>query len=124
MANELFAVKEKKLREPEEKKELARTLKMYILCQSQKRRICSMYNKTIITIFGSYDIQNNQGLSYQPQPTPTLTLIILDIIKTSPIIVKVHCNVHLWTFELPGNISHDVYSVCSTHTNTESTKTT
>ena len=36
-----------------------------------------------ITIFGSYDIQNNQGLSYQPQPTPTLTLIILDIIKTS-----------------------------------------
>ena len=26
----------------------------------------SMYNKTI-TIFGSYDIQNNQGLSYQPK---------------------------------------------------------
>ena len=34
VANELFAdyVKEKKLREPEEKKELAQTLKMYILC--------------------------------------------------------------------------------------------
>ena len=44
-----------------------------------------MYNKTIIR-FGFCDIQNNQGLSkgYQPQPiTPTSTLIILDITKTS-----------------------------------------
>ena len=71
VAKELFAdyTKEKKLREPEEKKELAQTLKKYILCQNQKGRIHSMYNKTII-IFGFYDIQNNQGFSkgYQPQP--------------------------------------------------------
>ena len=52
VAKELFAdyMKEKKLREPEEKKELAQTLKTYILCRSQKGRICSMYNKTIIII--------------------------------------------------------------------------
>ena len=52
----------------------------------------SMYNKTII-IFGFCDIQNNQGLGkgYHLQPsavfgwliTPTSTLIILDITKTS-----------------------------------------
>ena len=86
VAKELFAdyMKEKKLRESEEKKDLAQTLKTYILCRSQKGRICSMYNKTII-IYCFYDIQNNQGLSkgYQPQPTPTSTLIILDITKTS-----------------------------------------
>ena len=64
VAKELFAdyVKEKKLREPEEKKELAQTLKTYILCRSEKGRIRSMYNKTIIT-FGFYDIQNTQGES-------------------------------------------------------------
>ena len=52
--------------------------------------LCSMYNKTIIR-FGFCDIQNSQGLGkgYQPQPsasadiTPTSTLIILDITKTS-----------------------------------------
>ena len=87
MAKELFAdyVKEKKLSEPEEKKELTQTLKTYILCRSEKERIRSMYNKTIIR-FGFCDIQNNQGLSkgYQPQPiTPTSTLISLDITKTS-----------------------------------------
>ena len=86
VAKELFAdyVKEKKLRELEEKKELAQTLKTYILCRSEKERICLMYNKTIIT-FSFWEIQNNQGLSkgYQPKPiTPTLTLIILDITKT------------------------------------------
>ena len=38
MAKELFAdyVKEKKLSEPEEKKELAQTFKTYILCRSKK----------------------------------------------------------------------------------------
>ena len=87
VAKELFAdyVKKKKVREPEEKKELTQTLKTYILCRSEKERIRSMYNKTIIR-FGFCDIQNNQGLSkgYQPQPiTPTSTLIILDITKTS-----------------------------------------
>ena len=50
VAKGLFAVyvKEKKLSEPEEKKELAQTLKTYILCRSEKERIRSMYNKKII----------------------------------------------------------------------------
>ena len=86
MAKELFAdyVKEKKLSEPEEKKELTQTLKTYILCRSEKERIRRMCNKTI-TRFGFCDIQNDQGLSkgYQPQPTTaTSTLIIVDITKT------------------------------------------
>ena len=87
MARELFAdyVKEKKLSEPEEKKELAQTFKTYILCRSKKERIRSMYSKTIIR-FGFCDIQNNQR--HQPRPSasadnPYLTLIILDITKTS-----------------------------------------
>ena len=67
VAKELFAdyVKEKKLSEPEEKKELTKT---YILCRSEEERIRSMYNKTIIR-FGFCDIKNNQGLSkcYQPR---------------------------------------------------------
>ena len=75
VAKELFAdyVQEKKLSEPAEKKELTQTFKTYILCRSEKERIRSMYNKTIIR-FGFCDIQNNQCLSkgYQPQPiTPT-----------------------------------------------------
>ena len=63
VAKELFAdyVKEKKLRELEEKKDKAQTLKTYILCRSEKERIRSVYNKTIIR-FGFCDIQNNQGL--------------------------------------------------------------
>ena len=82
-------VKEKKLREPEEKKELAQTLKTCILCRSEKGRIRSMYNKTIIT-FGFYDIQNTQGESVRVisrgrrlrliTPVPR---VILDITKTS-----------------------------------------
>ena len=39
-------MKEKKLRELEDKKELAQTLKTYILRRSEKERIRSMYNKT------------------------------------------------------------------------------
>ena len=60
VAKELFAdyLKEKKLSEPEEKKELAQTLKTYILCRSEKERIRSVYNKTIFR-FGFCDIQNN-----------------------------------------------------------------
>ena len=63
MAKKQFAdyMKEKKMREPEGKRELAQTLKTYILCQSKKERIRSMYKKTIIR-FGFCDIQNNQGL--------------------------------------------------------------
>ena len=85
VAKELFAdyVKEKKLREPEEKKELVQTEN--ISGRSEKERIRSMYNKTIIR-FGFCDIQNNQGLGkgYQPQPSasadnPYLDLDYLDI---------------------------------------------
>ena len=75
VAKELFAdyVKEKKLREPEEKKELAQTLKTFNV-KARKKKICSMYDKTIIRF------QKNQVLS---NGTPTSTLIILDITKTS-----------------------------------------
>ena len=70
VAKELFAdyMKEKKLSEPKEKKELTKTLKTFILCRSEEERIRSMYNKTIIR-FGFCDIKNNQGLSkcYQPR---------------------------------------------------------
>ena len=68
---ELFAdyVKEKKLRGLEENKEKAQTLKTYILCWSEKERIRSVYNKTIIR-FGFCDIQNNQGLGKGCQPQP------------------------------------------------------
>ena len=54
--------------------------------QEIKERIRSMYSKTIIR-FGFCDIQNNQR--HQPRPSasaadnPYLTLIILDITKTS-----------------------------------------
>ena len=48
-------------RKTERKKELAQTLKTYILCPSEKERNRSMYNKTIIR-FSFCDIQNNQGL--------------------------------------------------------------
>ena len=60
-------MKEEKLSELEEKKEFTQTLKTYILCRSEKERIRSMYNKTVIR-FGFCDIQNNQALSkgYQP----------------------------------------------------------
>ena len=75
-------MKEKKLSEPEEKKELTQTLKTYILCRSEKERIRSMYNKAIIR-FGFCDIQNNQGLSKGYQPQPTSTVIFLDITKAS-----------------------------------------
>ena len=58
----LFAdyVKEKKLREPEPKERVDTNFEN-ILCRSEKERIRSMHNKTIIR-FGFCDIQNNQGL--------------------------------------------------------------
>ena len=73
MAKELFAdyVKEKKLRD---------TSFENILCRSEKERIRSMYNKTIIR-FGFCDIQNNQGLGkgYQPQPSASADNPYLDL---------------------------------------------
>ena len=54
MAKELFAdyAEEKKLREPEVKKQLEQTLKTCYV-RSEKERIRSMYNKTIIR-FGQF----------------------------------------------------------------------
>ena len=65
-----LSVKEKNLREPEEKKQLAQTLKTFLICRNEKERIRSMFNNTIIR-FGFCDIQNNQvvGKGYQPQPS-------------------------------------------------------
>ena len=62
-------MKEKKLREPEKKRELAQTLKTFYVEARNMERIRSMYNKTIIR-FGFFDIQNNQGRGrgYQPKP--------------------------------------------------------
>ena len=82
MAKELFSeyVKEKKLREPEKKRELAQTLKTFYVEARNMERIRSMYNKTIIR-FGFFDIQNNQGLGkgYQPQPPASADNPYLDL---------------------------------------------
>ena len=82
VAKELFSeyVKEKKLREPEKKRELAQTLKTFYVEARNMERIRSMYNKTIIR-FGFCDIQNNQGLGkgYQPQPSASADNPYLDI---------------------------------------------
>ena len=73
-------MKEKKLREPEKKKELAQTLKTFYVEARNMERIRSMYNKTIIR-FGFCDIQNNQGLGkgYQPQPSASADNPYLDL---------------------------------------------
>ena len=82
VAKELFSeyVKEKKLREPEKKRELAQTLKTFYVEARNMERIRSMYNKTIIR-FGFFDIQNNQGLGkgYQPQPSASADNPYLDL---------------------------------------------
>ena len=73
-------MKEKKLREPEKKRELAQTLKTFYVEARNMERIRSMYNKTIIR-FGFFDIQNNQGLGkgYQPQPSASADNPYLDL---------------------------------------------
>ena len=73
-------MKEKKLREPEKKRELAQTLKTFYVEARNMERIRSMYNKTIIR-FGFCDIQNNQGLGkgYQPQPSASADNPYLDL---------------------------------------------
>ena len=73
-------MKEKKLREPEKKKELAQTLKTFYVEARNMERIRSMYNKTIIR-FGFFDIQNNEGLGkgYQPQPSASADNPYLDL---------------------------------------------
>ena len=73
MAKELFAdyVKEKKLREPEEKKELAQTLKTCYVEERKKGFVQCKIKQLLDSVF------NNNLI------TPTSTLIILDITKTS-----------------------------------------
>ena len=73
-------MKEKILREPEKKRELAQTLKTFYVEARNMERIRSMYNKTIIR-FGFCDIQNNQGLGkgYQPQPSASADNPYLDL---------------------------------------------
>ena len=82
MAKELFSeyVKEKILREPEKKRELAQTLKTFYVEARNMERIRSMHNKTIIR-FGFCDIKNNQGLGkgYQPQPSASADNPYLDL---------------------------------------------
>ena len=73
VAKELFAdyVKEKKLREPEEKKELAQTLKTCYVEARKKGFVQCIIKQLLDSVF------NNNLI------TPTSTLIILDITKTS-----------------------------------------
>ena len=73
MAKELFAdyVKEKKLREPEEKKDLAQTLKTCYVEARKKGFVQCIIKQLLDSVF------NNNLI------TPTSTLIILDITKTS-----------------------------------------
>ena len=91
VAKELFAdyVKEKKLSEPEENKELTQTLKTYILCRSEKEKNRSMYNKQLLDLV--FVISRIIKISVRVISlslrlrliTPTSTSIILDITKTS-----------------------------------------
>ena len=67
-----------KLREPEEKKELAQTVKTFHVEVRKKGFVSCRFG------FCTCDIQNSQGLSKGYQPQPSSTLIILDITKTSP----------------------------------------
>ena len=73
VAKELFAnyVKDKKLREPEEKKELAQTLKTCYVEARKKGFVQCIIKQLLDSVF------NNNLI------TPTSTLIILDITKTS-----------------------------------------
>ena len=83
VAKELFAdyVEEKKLREPEEKKESAQTLKTFYVEARKKWFVQCIIKQLLDSVFMISRIIKVSG--YQPQPTPTSTLIILDITKTS-----------------------------------------
>ena len=79
MAKELFAdyVKEKKLRKPEEKKELAQTLKTCYVEARKKGFVQCIIKQLLDSVFVISRL-NNQGLGkgYQPKPKATSTLII------------------------------------------------
>ena len=92
MAKELFAdyVKEKKLREPEEKKELAQTLKTFYVEARKKGFVQCIIKKYILldSVFVTSRIIEVSvrviNLSLRLRLiTPTSTLIILDITETS-----------------------------------------
>ena len=90
VAKELFAdyVKEKKLREPEEKKELAQTLKTFYVEARKKEFVQCIIKQLLDSVFvisriikiSVRDISLSLLLRLI---TPTSTLIILDITKTS-----------------------------------------
>ena len=90
MAKELFAdyVKEKKLREPEEKKELAQTLKTFYVEARKKGFVQCIIKQLLDSVFVISRITKVSvrviSLSLRLRLiTPTSTLIILDITKTS-----------------------------------------
>ena len=89
MAKELFTdyVKEKKLREPEEKKELAQTLKTFYVEVRKKGFVQCMIKQLLDSVFVISRIIKVTvraiSLSLRRRLiTPTSTLIILDITKT------------------------------------------
>ena len=91
VAKELFAdyVKEKKLREPEEKKELAQTLKTCYVEARKKGFVQCIIKQLLDSVFVisriiKVSVRVTISLSVRLRLiTPTLTLIILDITKTS-----------------------------------------
>ena len=90
VAKELFAdyVKEKKLREPEEKKELAQTLKTFYVEVRKKEFVQCIIKQLLDSVFvTSRIIKISVRVISLSLPlrliTPKSTLIILDITKTS-----------------------------------------
>ena len=85
MAKELFAdyVKEKKLREPEEKKELAQTLKTFYVEARKKGFVQCIIKQLLDSVFVISRIIKVSVRVISLSRTPTSTLIILDITKTS-----------------------------------------
>ena len=93
MAKELFAdyVKEKKLREPEEKKDLAQTLKTFYVEARKKGFVQCIIKQLLDSVFvisRIIKVSARASLSLRLRLiTPTSTLIILDITKTSSNII-------------------------------------
>ena len=90
MAKELFAdyVKEKKLREPDEKKELAQTLKTCYVEARKKGYVQCITKQLLDSVFVKFriikiSVRVTRLSLLLRLVTPTSTLIILDITKTS-----------------------------------------
>ena len=91
MAKELFAdyVKEKKLREPDEKKELAQALKTFYVEARKKGFVQCIIKQLfdsvlVISRIIKADVRVISLSLRLRLITPTSTLIVLDITKTSP----------------------------------------